>query len=142
MQHRDDNSDDRFPMAPYANLSDVYSDTFHSIATISTTVSFVICLIIQPFYIYVVIRKTPKSMSTFQRLLLCYILATILFELGMVALKPLVLLPFMAIYPVGFLAPMSVKTGLFLIFLVAGLYLKKSFADLKSCTCMIKVSIQ
>ena len=108
---------DLFSDVPILDFADVYTESYKNIATISTTISFTLSMIIQPIYIFVVLKRSPKTMKVFKWLLMGYIASTIVFELGILFIKPLILLPFFIIYPVGLLSPMTPMMTLMLVFL-------------------------
>ena len=59
-----------------------------------------------------VFRCTSKEMKTFRYLTIFYLFSTIAIEILLFLWKPIALLPFQVIYPMGPLSPMTAKTSL------------------------------
>lgn len=97
------------------NVFDIVDDTEIAIFKYFSLLIFVVTVISEIGYTIIVLMTIPKNMAFFRILTCTYIFLCIVAELLFLCWKPVVLFPFIVIYPVGLMAPMSSTTSVTLL---------------------------
>ena len=93
------------------NISDVIDLEYIQAYQLFGTVTFGLSVILEAFYAFIIYISVDKKLQFFRVLSFLYILCCILMEAMLLCWKPIKLLHFPVIYPVGLLSPMSSKTS-------------------------------
>ena len=93
------------------NISDVIDFEYIQIYQHFGTVAFGLSVILETFYAFIIYISIDKKLQFFRVLSFLYVLCCLLLDLVLLCWKPIKLLHFPVIYPVGILSPMSSRTS-------------------------------
>ena len=99
-------------------LIDIYNSVEVAYYKMALTVLFTLSTILLLLYSYLIIYHTPKDTGNFKLFSLINISFLFATSLAMNLWKPILLFPFLILYPVGWLSPMSMTMSTVLLFII------------------------